>query len=130
ALDVRLGSVQRDQVVDLGLDRSDVVEVSIPQAKRLAQASQRISFTPLTHLVALDFFRRDDAGGAKSAASDPRLREAISLSVDRDSINNVLLQKQGEPAYGLLPQWLTGYAFLFSSAPDVGRARKLRVDFG
>jgi len=130
ALDLRLGSVQRDQVVDLGLDRSDVVEISIPQAKRLAQASQRVSFTPLTNLVALDFFRRDDSAGAKSAASDLRLREAISLSIDRDSINNVLLQKQGEAADGALPQWLTGYAFLFNSAPDVARARKLRADFG
>src|SRR4029077_7512833 len=76
AVDVRLGSVQRDRVCALGLDGSDVVEISIPQAKRLSQASQRVSFTPLTNLVALDFFRRDDSAGAKTA--DARLREAIS----------------------------------------------------
>lgn len=128
-IDVRLGSVQRDQLVDVGLDHSDVVEVSIVQARRLAQASQRVAFSPLTNLVALDFFQ-PGGGGMKSAASDQRLREAIALSLDREAINNVLLQKQGEPAYAVLPQRLTGYAFMFTKAPDVVRARKLRSDFG
>jgi len=61
----------------------------------------------------------------RPATVDPRLGEAISLSIDRAAIYNVLLQKQGEPAGGLLPQWLSGYAFLFSTARDAGRARQL-----
>jgi len=38
---------------------------------------------------------------------------------------NVLAQHKGEPAFGLLPQWLSGYAFLFQSTPDVARAKQL-----
>jgi hypothetical protein len=39
----------------------------------------------------------------------------------------VLLQKQGEPAAALLPQWLSGYAFLFRSEMDLERAKQLRA---
>jgi len=35
------------------------------------------------------------------------------------------LQKQGAPAGAILPQWLSGYAFLFPSARDLDRARQL-----
>ena len=35
---------------------------------------------------------------------------------------NFILQKQGEPAGGLLPQWSSGTAFLFSTAADAVRA--------
>jgi peptide/nickel transport system substrate-binding protein len=45
--------------------------------------------------------------------------------VDRAPIANVLAQHKGEAAFGLLPQWLSGYAFLFDSTPDVTRARQL-----
>jgi len=58
------------------------------------------------------------------------LREALALSLDRDSIVNVLLQKRGEPAWSLLPQWMTGYAFLFKSAADPARARQIASSAG
>jgi hypothetical protein len=53
------------------------------------------------------------------------VREAVSLSIDRDSIVNVLTQRRGEAAYSLVPGWLSGYAFLFRTAPDLARARQL-----
>jgi peptide/nickel transport system substrate-binding protein len=56
---------------------------------------------------------------------DPRLREALALSVDRASIHRVLLQRQGEISGALLPQWVSGHAFLFSAAADVARAKAL-----
>ena len=62
----------------------------------------------------------------RPAVQDVRLRQAVALSIDRSSIVNVLLQKQGEAAGGLLPQWLSGYAFLFPVAADVERAKQLR----
>jgi hypothetical protein len=37
----------------------------------------------------------------------------------------VLTQRKGEAAFGLLPQWLSGYAFLFATTPDVPRARQI-----
>ena len=56
------------------------------------------------------------------------MREAIALTVDRDSIYNVLLQRHGEPTAGLLPNWITGYSFLFAATPQVARARQLRAE--
>ncbi|MDE3167433.1 MAG: hypothetical protein KGN36_16645, partial [Acidobacteriota bacterium] len=59
---------------------------------------------------------------------DARLREALALSVDRAAIHAVLLQRQGEVSGALLPQWLTGYAFLFPTAQDLPRARALAAN--
>ena len=56
---------------------------------------------------------------------DARIREALALAVDRAAIHNVLLQRQGEVSGALLPQWLSGYAFLFPGAADLARARSL-----
>jgi ABC-type transport system substrate-binding protein len=53
------------------------------------------------------------------------LREAVALSIDRSAIHNVLLQKLGEPATALLPQGLSGYAYLFEAVTDVKKARQL-----
>ncbi len=40
---------------------------------------------------------------------------------------NVLLQKQAEPATTLLPQWLSGYAFLFTVETNIERAKEIRA---
>ena len=37
----------------------------------------------------------------------------------------MLAQRKGEAAFSLLPQWLSGYAFLFQSTPDLARAKQL-----
>jgi ABC-type transport system substrate-binding protein len=56
---------------------------------------------------------------------DARVREALALAVDRSAIHTVLLQRQGEISGALLPQWLSGYAFLFPATADLGGARQL-----
>ena len=56
---------------------------------------------------------------------DARVREALALTVDRAAIHRVLLQRQGEISGALLPQWVSGHAFLFPARPDVPRARSL-----
>jgi peptide/nickel transport system substrate-binding protein len=56
---------------------------------------------------------------------DPTAAAALSASVDRESIAAGLTQRRGIPAGSLLPDWITGYSFLFSSARDVTRARTL-----
>jgi len=60
-----------------------------------------------------------------AADANPTLLEALALVVDRAPIVNVLAQRRGEAAFSLLPQWLSGYAFLFQSMPDVSRAKQL-----
>jgi ABC-type transport system substrate-binding protein len=59
--------------------------------------------------------------------SDIRVRAAIALALDRNSIQGVLLQKQGVPAASIMPGWMSGYDFLFVSSQDIGRARQLRA---
>lgn len=54
---------------------------------------------------------------------DPAICQALEFSIDRAPIVNVLAQRHGEPAFGLLPQWLSGYSFLFTVQTDVARAR-------
>ena len=58
-------------------------------------------------------------------AEDAHAREALARSIDRRAIVNFILQKEGEPAGGLLPQWSNGTAFLFPTA--AGRRRRERV---
>ena len=38
---------------------------------------------------------------------------------------NVLLQKQAEPAASFLPQWLSGYAFVFGMENNVEHAKEI-----
>jgi ABC-type transport system substrate-binding protein len=55
--------------------------------------------------------------------------QALSLAIDRVAIVNFILQKTGEAAGGLLPQWSSGTAFLFPagapSAADLEHAKEL-----
>jgi peptide/nickel transport system substrate-binding protein len=55
----------------------------------------------------------------------PALVQAVALAIDRAPIVNVLAQRKGEAAFSLLPQWLSGYAFLFQSTSDVPRAKQI-----
>ena len=52
-----------------------------------------------------------------------QLWESLWLALDRDTMANVLLQREAQPADSFLPQWLSGYAFLFESPMSSQRAR-------
>jgi ABC-type transport system substrate-binding protein len=117
SITVEMGRSPQQQILDLELGRADLVELSPGDVRRASQSGMKLwSSAPVT-LFAMVF---DPA-----AAGDERLREALALSIDRAAIQSVLLQKQGEPAGGLLPEWLSGYAFLFRTARDTARARQL-----
>ncbi|HEV2489691.1 MAG TPA: ABC transporter substrate-binding protein [Candidatus Acidoferrales bacterium] len=119
SIDIQMRRAARDRMMDLDLGKSDVVEVS-PESARLAAArGSRISASDPSELLAVVFMR------ASAAAKDIRLRQALSLAIDRASLVNFVLQKEGEPASALLPQWSTGYAFLFSAQTDPVAAQKL-----
>jgi hypothetical protein len=74
-------------------------------------------------LLALVFTGGDEPGRGKPVSA--KAREAIALSIDRSAIVNFILQKEGEPAGGLLPEWSSGTAFLFSTATDTVHAKEL-----
>jgi len=117
AIDVQLGRGLRDQLADLALGKADVVEVGPTDFRRAADHGRTIWSSAAVDLIAMVF--------TPGRAEDPRLREALALSIDRVAMHTVLLQKQGDVTAALLPQWISGYAFAFPTAPDLPRARSL-----
>ncbi len=113
----QMGRTAQQQILDLELGRADLVELSPGEVRRASQGGLKVWTSAPVTLLAIVI----DPG---RGADDARLREALSLSIDRAAIQSVLLQKQGEPAGGLLPEWLSGYAFLFPTARDTARARQ------
>jgi hypothetical protein len=63
----------------------------------------------------------------QSLDAPPVIRQALSASIDRAAIANVLTLGRGLPTGALLPQWMSGYAFLFTSPADLQHARQLLV---
>jgi ABC-type transport system substrate-binding protein len=121
AVEVTLGVPAPRALLDLQLGKADLAELSVDTSRRAEQS--RLKFwtsAPLT-LYALKF-----AGEAKTD-NEASLRQAIGLSLDRDAMASVLLQKQAEPAGAFLPQWLSGYAFLFDVEGNVERTKELRA---
>ena len=108
----------------IAFGQADVVELPASQVRRTSQRGVRTASSDPVDLFALQFDM------ARPAAQDIRLREAVSLAIDRASIADVVLQRQGVPAGGLLPNWLSGYAFLFSSAMDLARSKELLTATG
>jgi hypothetical protein len=102
--------------IDFGLGRehADLFDIPVGPARRiLPEGLATWSSLPRT-LVAIT-----------ASNADPVLLQALALVIDRAPIVNVLAQHKGEAAFGLLPQWLSGYEFLFQTTPDVMRAKQL-----
>ena len=93
---------------------SDVFDIPFSSARRVVPEGTHIWASPPSELIAL-------------LAANPQstLLQALSIAIDRAPIVNVLTQRRGEAAFGVLPQWLTGYEFLFLTPPDLARAKQL-----
>ena len=120
AIDIEMGKNFREQMIALDLGRADLVEIAPDQARHAVLEGRRVVSSPPGAWMGL-VFNRDI-----QSPEDAKLREALALSIDRDSMNGVLLQGGGEPAGTLLPDWMSGYAFLFPTAIDLQRARQAR----
>ncbi len=120
ALQIEMGRNYRDQLMDFDLGKADIIELSADQVRRTMQDGRRVALSSPVELLALRFPE------GRAATQDPHLRLAISNTINRASVNNILLQRQGEPAGGLLPQWLSGYSFLFPVTADLAHAKELR----
>lgn len=112
SVEVLMGRTPAEQTLDFNTGRADVVEAGPDELRRLLPA-RRVWSSEDARLLALVF-----SGAANAAA-----REALACAVDRAAIHSFLLQKQGEAAASLLPQWLSGVSFLFPVAQDLPRAR-------
>jgi ABC-type transport system substrate-binding protein len=117
---IEMGRSSRDRMNALDLGRADLVEIAPEQMREISQEGRRVANSSPMGLLALEFTR--DA----QTPEDKSLREALALSIDRASIRSVLLQGAGQPTAGILPNWLSGYAFVFSTDADLQRARRER----
>lgn len=117
-IEITMGRTLRDQALDFDLGKADVIELSPEQARRTAQDTQKVVTSAPLELLALVL-------QTPAASADDRIRQALNAAINRDAIHSILLQRQGEAVGGLLPQWVSGYAFLFPTTANPARARDL-----
>jgi peptide/nickel transport system substrate-binding protein len=106
SVEIQMGRDLRDQAQDLQLGKADVTDASV--------GSSDENRTEETLALVFDTPR-----------ATPAVREAIALTIDKVVIRRVLLKGHGGISGALLPQWLSGYSFLFDGKRDVTRARQL-----
>lgn len=122
AIEIEMGRTSRDQLLALDLGKGDIAEVAAEQSHRASSEGRRVVSSAPLELLAIVF------------ASDPqspeerKLRDALALSIDRNSMRSVMLQGAGEPSGGILPDWISGYGFIFPNKQNLDRARELRAE--
>jgi peptide/nickel transport system substrate-binding protein len=119
-VEIEMGKSFRDLMNALDLGRAELVEVAPEQMRQISQEGRHVVNSVPMELLALQFTREAQTPDEKS------LREALALSVERASIRSVLLQGAGQPTASILPNWMSGYGFVFSSDADLQRARHER----
>ncbi len=119
-IDVDMGRNFRDQKNALESGRADLVEVAPEQMHRVVSRRYELLRSSPMELIALKFGK--EAGSAQEKAT----RDALRLSIERQSMHNVLLQGAGQPTASFLPTWMSGYGFVFSTESDRSRAQQLR----
>jgi len=121
AIEVAFGVPDREQLLALDLGKADIVEIA-PESVRRAQADGRtvLSSEP-AELLALVF--------ANEARSDDEAhaRDAFTSILDRNALGDFVMQGGGEPTAALLPNWLSGYAFVFPAAKQSDRVQQERT---
>ncbi|HKQ86817.1 MAG TPA: ABC transporter substrate-binding protein, partial [Candidatus Acidoferrales bacterium] len=120
AIEIDMGRSVRDRLTDLEVGRTDFSEIPAEDARQAAGSGVRISASQPDDLIAMVFFP------GHAATADAKLRQAVACSLNRTAIVDFILQREGQPAGGLLPQWSSGTAFLFSTAADPSHAKELR----
>jgi peptide/nickel transport system substrate-binding protein len=122
AIEIELGKSLGEQMISFDLGKTQLIEVAPEQAHRAIAEGRHIESSAPIDLIALVF------GRDPQSPEDARQRQALALSIDRDLLSTVVLQGGGEPAGGLLPNWMTGYAFLFPTSIDLAAARQVRSE--
>lgn len=119
-VEIEMGKSDHDQMMELELGRTDLVELRPEQVHHANLEAHAVVSSEPVELVALVFSH--ETGNP----DEQLLRQALALSVDRESIRNVLLQGTGQPAGSVLPNWMTGYGFVFPTDADLAAARRAR----
>jgi ABC-type transport system substrate-binding protein len=119
AVEIRAHRSINDQWLDLSADRADVVEVPAENIRLAQQQHFALAVSPPVEILALELTQ-------SGALANPNLRGAIAAVADRSVLANVVFQKQGVPSAALLPQTVSGFAFLFPPDRGLNKANELR----
>ena len=137
AVEITMARGAHERLVDLELNKTDLTEIAPQDARRAAEQGVRLSASQPDELLALVFVSANAGPNAAdktsarttSQAAAQIAGQALSLAIDRVAIVNFILQKTGEAAGGLLPQWSSGTAFLFpavaATPADLEHAKEL-----
>ncbi len=115
SVEIRTGRSIRDQWLDLNVGRADLVDVPAASIRQAQQEHLSLLVSRPAELLLLGF-------STNGLLRDDQLRQAVALAVDRAALYQVVFQKQGKVTASLLPEDLSGYAFLFSTERDVVNA--------
>jgi ABC-type transport system substrate-binding protein len=131
AIEVQMGASLRDHLLERSLGRDHAAQLGIDQAHMLEQTSQNVALSRPAELLVIVFLQSEhDNVSSRRKPVDAHIREAVSAALNRPAISNVLLQKKSVPATALLPQWLSGYEFMFPDKSNPELAHKLRMEAG
>jgi len=86
SVEIELGVSSRDQLLALDLGKADLAELGPEQSHRASTEGRRVVTSAPVELMALVFARE------RQSPEDGKLREALALSIDRNSIRSVVLQ--------------------------------------
>jgi MarR-like DNA-binding transcriptional regulator SgrR of sgrS sRNA len=117
---IEMGRNFQDQMTALELGKVDLVDIAPEQSHRISADGRAVTNSAPMELVALLFSR--EAQGSE----EQMLRQALALSVGRAAMRNVLLQGAGQATGAVLPNWMSGYGFVFPIEADLPRALHLR----
>src|ERR1700733_14022291 len=119
SIEIQMGRSTHDRVLDLELNKADFAQIPAELARQAADRGVRVSTSQPDELLALVFLK------GRTTTENARVREALERCIDRATIVNFILQKEGEPAGGLLAQWSSGTAFLFSTEANARSAKEI-----
>jgi peptide/nickel transport system substrate-binding protein len=119
AIEIHARRAVSDQGLDLSAGRADVVEVPAENIRQAQQQHLNLLISPPVDVLALQL---SDVG----ALSNANLRGTIAYAIDRNALANVVFQKQGRASAALLPQNVSGFAFLSPPERDLNKANQLR----
>jgi ABC-type transport system substrate-binding protein len=117
-IEIEMGRSFRDQSTALEVGKADLIEVAPEQTHHFSRG--RLQSSEPVELMVLVFARE------ASSPDEKLLRNALGFSIERSSIQSVLLQGSGQAAGSLLPTWVSGYGFVFPSQADLQKARQAR----
>jgi len=122
AIEIEMGKSFQEQMIAFDLGKTQMIEVAPERAHHAAAEGRHVESSAPVELVALVF------GHDPQSPEDGRQRQALALCIDRELLNTVVLQGGGEPAGGLLPNWMSGYGFLFPASMNLELARQVRSE--